>query len=69
MSIKEKIRKIIDLVATDQRKLLDSLSEEERERSVPPSVGRSKTYWCTVPSGGTRFLERLQAAADGQKCK
>lgn len=69
MSIKEKIRKIIDLVSTDQRKLLDSLSEEERREigsiqrwSFKDVLVHSSFWWNT-------FLERLQAAADGKEVK
>jgi len=69
MTMKEKIRKIIDVVSVDQRRLLNALSEKEKkeigstQRWSFKDVLVHSNFWWNV------FLERLQAAADGKEVK
>lgn len=69
MSIKEKINKIIEVVAADQQTLLDSLSEKEKKevgsvkRWTFKDVLVHSAFWWNV------FLERLQAASQGKEVK
>ena len=69
MTIKEKIKKIMGVVANDQQTLLDSLTPQEKEEigSVErwsfKDVIIHTTYWWNT------FLGRLQDSADGKEVK
>jgi hypothetical protein len=69
MTLKEKVKKIMDLVAADQQQLLDSLTQEEKDEigSVEgwgfKDVIVHSTYWWNV------FVERLQDSAEGKEVK
>ncbi|KUK46828.1 MAG: Rhodanese domain protein [Anaerolinea thermophila] len=69
MTIKDKIKKIIEVVSADQQKLLDNLTEQEKEEigSVKrwsfKNVLIHSTFWWNI------FLENLQDSADGKEIK